>query len=110
MTGDRILPCGICGKDCSHLGARGNTVVCWPCAERAVDSTGRPIEVSERWTKQNGILTQGGPTAYFTEPDPEAEQICQEVTRSYKCWVDGIEVRVYEGVAGWLGLVMPNSR
>ena len=92
------------------MGARGNTVVCWPCAERAVDSTGRPIEVSERWTKQNGILTQGGPAAYFKEPDPEAGQICKEVTLSYKCWVDGIEVRVYEGVAGWLGLVMPNSR
>ncbi len=91
------------------MGARGNIVVCWNCVERAVDSTGRPIEISERWTKTNGILVQGGQTAYFKAPDPQAGEICAEVTQSYKCWVDGTEVRVYEGVAGWLGLVMPTN-
>ena len=110
MKQDRILPCGICGTECSHLGARGNIVVCAKCTARAVDSTGRPIEFSESMTKVNGIYVMGGPTAYFKEPDPEAGQICQEVTRSYTCWVDGTEVHLYEGVAGWLGLVMPNNK
>jgi hypothetical protein len=50
-----------------------------------------------------------GPAAYFKEPDPEAGQICDEVTQSYVCWVDGVKVNLYEGVAGWLGLVMPEG-
>jgi len=51
----------------------------------------------------------GGPAAFFREPDPEAGNLCPEVSQSFTCWVDGTEVQLYEGVAGWLGLIIPRE-
>lgn len=51
----------------------------------------------------------GGPAAYFKEPDPEAGRLCEEVTDSNICWVDGTRVQMFEGYAGWLGLILPKD-
>ena len=104
-----MKPCPICNEDCHQLGARGNTPVCRVCEKRAVDSTGRPISIDEHVTTQGEIVFLGGPAAYFKEPDPEAGQLCEEVTDSKICWVDGTQVQVFEGYAGWLGLILPKD-
>ena len=109
MSQNTMKPCPICGIECQQLGARGNWVVCTKCEARAVDSTGRPVTFAEQISKQGDVYIMGGPAAYFKEPDPEAGQICPEVSSTYTCWVDGTEVRLYEGVAGWLGLVVPRD-
>jgi hypothetical protein len=109
MSQNTMKPCPICGIECQQLGARGNWVVCPNCEARAVDSTGRPITFGEQISKQGDVYIMGGPAAYFKEPDPEAGKICPEVSSTFTCWVDGTEVRLYEGVAGWLGLIVPRD-
>ena len=100
-----IKPCPICGREHSHLGARGQLKVCRYCETRAVDSQHRPVGFGERVVKVGNTIVLGGPYAFYAEPDPEAGTENAEVSSTYTCWIDGIECRLYEGVAGWIGLV-----
>jgi hypothetical protein len=50
-----------------------------------------------------------GARATYREPDPEAGEMCAEVNRTWVAYIRGTEVRVYEGVAGWLGFVLPKA-
>ncbi len=101
----RILPCGICGELCSHLGARGRTVVCRLCEAKATTHDGRPLEFYEGFKKENGVTYFMGPGAYFKEPDPEAGTRYSEIWEK-GIWIDGRQVELYEGVAGWVGLIV----
>jgi hypothetical protein len=102
---DHIKPCPICGRDHSHLGARGKNKVCAECETRAVDSEGRPVTFDEHFERQGDVIIMGGLRVTYREPDPQAGEINQEVEASRIVWVDGVRCRVYEGVAGWIGLV-----
>ena len=104
-----MKPCPICGVDCHQLGARGNQVVCPACEKRAVDSTGRPISIGEQFSETENVITMGGPAAYFKEPDPQAGEICEEATENLTCWIDGKEVKIFEGAFGWIGLIVPRE-
>jgi hypothetical protein len=84
-------------------------LVCRVCEKRAVDSDGRPISIEERISRQGEIVFLGGPAAFFKEPGPQSGQLCEEVTESNICWVDGKEVHLFEGIAGWIGLIDPQS-
>jgi hypothetical protein len=46
-----------------------------------------------------------GPGAYFKEPDPEVGTRYSEVWEK-GIWIDGRQVELYEGVAGWVGLIV----
>jgi len=46
-----------------------------------------------------------GPGAYFKEPDPDAGMECSEIWEK-GIWIDGRQVELYEGVAGWVGLIV----
>ena len=104
-----IRPCAICGEICSHLGARGRNVVCQTCARRAVDSVGRPICFEEDGSARGNVIIFEGSRAYYREPDPQAGEMNLEVSASYTCWIDGVECHLYEGVAGWIGLVVNSA-
>ena len=82
-------------------------MVCPTCSKRAVDSSGRPLVIAEQFSKNEEVIYLGGPAAYFKDPDPEAGELCEEATDSLMCWVDGVEVKILEGFAGWIGLVLP---
>ncbi len=100
-----MKPCGICGETCSHLGARGQIVVCRLCEAKATTIDGRPLEFYEGSKLENGVLCLLGPGAYFREPDREAGIEYREIWDK-GIWIDGRRVELYEGVAGWLGLVV----
>lgn len=90
----------------SGLGARGHNKVCDSCESRAVDSTGRPVEISETLVDRDGVMYFSGPHVLYRKPDPQAGEVCEEADKNFRCWVDGIECEVYEGAAGWLGLIV----
>jgi len=100
-----LLPCGICDIPCSHLGARGHTVVCRACEIRATTHGGRPLEFREGFKEENGVIFFLGPGAYFKEPDHEAGVQYSEIWDK-GIWIDGRQVELYEGVAGWIGLIV----
>ena len=101
-----MLPCGVCGEICSHLGARGQIVVCRNCEAKATTLDGRPLAFYETLTKrEDGVYQMMGPGAYYKEPDPDAGE--KYVDQSdFGIWIDGSRVYLYEGVAGWLGLIV----
>ena len=94
----RILPCAICQLPCSHLGARGRNVVCHSCESKATTIDGRPLEFYDGFKKENGVT-------YFMGPDPEAGTEYSEIWEK-GIWIEGRQVELYEGVAGWLGLIV----
>ncbi len=71
-------PCPLCGAATLHM-ARYPRSVCDACRVRAADSAGRRIV---------GFNTDfsGGFVAHFADAE---EQVCQEVTASNRCWIDG---------------------
>ena len=104
-----MRPCAICKEICSHQGARGNNVVCRNCESRAVDSLGRPVSFRDVVRRTGDTHEFLGPGAFYRDPDPEAGERNLEVSSTFTCWVDGVECNLYEGVAGWVGLVRPVS-
>lgn len=71
-------PCPLCAAPAMHM-ARYPRSVCDTCFARAADSHGRRIV---------GFNTDlsGGFRAHFADAQ---EQVCQEVTASNRCWIDG---------------------
>lgn len=108
-TKDHIRPCGICGELCSHLGARGRIVVCNDCENRVTDSRGRPIEVTEGFTYSGCIRMMTGPEVVYKAEKNARSEKCEEVNKSNTGFIDGKPVELYEGVAGWLGWVLPRA-
>ena len=100
-----IKPCGICGENCSHLGSRGKTVVCPKCEAKATTPDGRPLVFQEGFKHENGVTYLLGPGAYFAEPDPEAGEEYRDLWEK-GIWIEGRQVELYEGVAGWVGLIV----
>lgn len=85
-------PCPICGRPA--IGSqRYPRSVCDTCYSRTADSSGRRI------TGYNTSLS-GGFEAAHVGVDGESEGICQEVTDSGRCWIDGHECRIAEGHFG----------
>lgn len=103
---DFMKPCGICGEICNHRGARGNVVVCPKCTDRATTLDGRPVTFYESIEKrEDGVLMFMGPDVYYKAPDPEAGSSVPGFWTD-GLWIDGKRVELYEGVAGWLGLIV----
>jgi hypothetical protein len=100
-----LKPCPACGEQCNQLGARGNLAVCRKCSQKATDSLGNPVYIAEGVETRDGIHMLLGPTAYFAKPNPSADTVCAEVEETGLVYIDGVNYRVYEGVAGWLGFV-----
>jgi hypothetical protein len=100
-----IKPCALCGEPCSHLGARGRNVVCGSCEAKATDSNGRPIEFLESFSRDGQTVWLEGPAAFYKSPDPEAGERCDEASDSLRCFIDGFECQMFEGFAGWVGLI-----
>lgn len=102
---EQLRPCGVCGEICSHLGARGNTVVCGDCAAKATTVDGRPITFHEWVETRNGAMQFMGPDAFYKDPDSDAGQLAREVWET-GVWISGVRVTPYEGVAGWTGFIV----
>ena len=100
-----MKPCGICAVECSHLGARGQVVVCRTCEAKATTADGRSLVFHEGFKKEDGVLYFMGPGAYYADGDPEAGEECTEIWDK-GIWIEGQRVELYEGVAGWMGLIV----
>ncbi len=100
-----IKPCAICSEPCSHHGARGRNVVCNNCSAQATDSNGRPIEFLESFTRDGQTVWLEGLEAFYKSPDPEAGKRCDEASESRSCFIGGYECHLFEGFAGWQGLI-----
>jgi hypothetical protein len=87
-SGRRTHPCPLCGRPAQHMD-RYPRSLCAQCHGRTVDSTGRPIQ---------GVNTSmsGGFEAQYVVPDG----VCDEVTSTGRCWVDGHECSIGEARFG----------
>ncbi len=85
-------PCPICGLP-SIGSKRYPRSVCDTCYPRTVDSSGRRV------TGYNTSMS-GGFEAAYVGADGESEGICQEVTDSGRCWIDGHECTIAEAHFG----------
>jgi hypothetical protein len=105
---ERMKPCGVCGIICSHLGARGNIIVCRACTNKATTIDGRPVTFDEWAEKRNDVLYLMGPDFFYKDPDPQAGQPAPEAWET-GVWIEGIQVTPYEGVAGWTGFIVKSN-
>ena len=80
-------------------------MVCRQCESRATTRDERPLEIHDGFKKENGVIYFLGPGAYYKEPDPEAGTEYSELWVE-GIWIDGRRVELYEGVAGWFGLIV----
>lgn len=105
METSPLKPCALCQEPCSHLGARGRNVVCRNCEKLATDSQGNGIEFG--WP--SGQVAQGFSDTelpIFAAGTPHAGDLCEEVNTNGFCFIGQTKVHLYEGVAGWFGLVL----
>ena len=109
QSADHLRPCGICGENCNHLGARGRVVVCPKCELRVTDADGRPVEVAEGFTFSGCIRVMTGPTVSYRTEKGARPEACDSVNKTHIAFVDGKPVELFEGVAGWLGWVLPRT-
>lgn len=73
----RTHPCPLCGRPAPHQD-RYPRAVCDGCRDRATDSTGRPV------VGRNTTLSGGFEARFVPGGD-----VCDEVTRTGRCLVDG---------------------
>lgn len=85
-------PCPLCGLP-SIGSLRYPRSVCDTCYPKTVDSTGRRI------TGHNTSFG-GGFEAAYVGPDGKPQGICQEVTDSGRCWIEGHECTIGEARFG----------
>lgn len=85
-------PCPLCGEPALHLD-RYPHAVCLACGSRTVDSAGRRVV---------GYNTSifGGFEARFATDDGTSGEVCDEVTQSGRCWIDGHECSIGEARFG----------
>jgi hypothetical protein len=83
-------PCPLCGTPAVHAD-RYPRSVCDACAHQASDSTGRRV------SGFNTSVSGGFVAHYADSPDGE---VCVEVTRSGRCFVDGVECTIGEARFG----------
>ncbi len=91
-AGRRTHPCPLCERPARHS-ARYPRAVCTACQDRAVDSLGRPV------VGHNTSLG-GGFVARYRLADGTAPEVCEEVTRTGRCRVDGHECSIGEAHFG----------
>ena len=91
-AGRRTHPCPLCGQPAMHLG-RYPRAVCDSCRQRTVDSTGRTV------TGYNTHMS-GGFEARYVAPDGSTDEVCDEVTRTGRCWVGDHECSIGEARFG----------
>lgn len=77
MSGPRTHACPLCGRPAPHLD-RYPRAVCDDCRDRATDSAGRPVA-------GHNTSMSGGFEARFVADGG----VCDEVTRTGRCLVDG---------------------
>ena len=103
--------CGICGKSPMFNWARRVGQVCESCESRAVDSKSNRIVIEQHLQEREGMLVIQNPQAFFTVSFGDKTvpgSPCEEVNKSRRCWVDGIECQIWEGRFGGVGLVVSN--